>query len=192
MANTYNYTFDRLTRLGDDVCYNSERTQQNTAYGSYSVTNYFVKDCGLKQPIKFATSQPGIFVNGGFGNSGAGGCNINVDSNVRIGSVQTHPKAKISLYQRPFATVPYLGRGPSRPVEESRLQQGAQITNKKSCTTVTETEFENQYTPMIPSLKATISNPHNLVEGVAEKGWIRGGIPSRELVRDQEYLQQHK
>ena len=191
MANTYNYTFDRLTRLGDDTCYNTERTKQNTSFGSYTTTNYFVQYCGLKQPIKFATQQPGVFVNGGFGNSGAGGCNIDVDSDMTIGTIQTHPKARISLFERPFATVPYLGRGPCRPVEESRLQQGDYITNKKSCNTISELEYENQYVPLIPSLKATITNPNNLVEGVAAKGWIRGGLPSRELVRDRDYLQSH-
>ena len=34
---------------------------------------------------------------------------------------------------------------------------------------------------LVPSLKATIQNPANLVEGVANEGWIRGGLPSREL-----------
>ena len=192
MASVYNYTFDSLTRLGDDVCYNTERTKQNSAYGSYNVTNYFANNCGLQKPIEFATQQPNVFVNGGFGNSGAGGCNIDSDSNLKIGSVQTNPKAKISLFTRPFASVPYLGRGPSRPVEESRIQQGDFVTNKKSCTTVTETEFENQYVPMIPSLKATINNPANLVEGVAAEGWIRGGLPSRELIRDNSYLHSKK
>lgn len=192
MASVYNYTFDSLTRLGDDVCYNTERTKQNSEYGSYNVTNYFANKCGLQKSIEFATQQPNVFVNGGFGNSGAGGCNIDSDSNLKIGSVQTNPKAKISLFTRPFASVPYLGRGPSRPIEESRIQQGDFVTNKKSCTTVTETEFENQYVPMIPSLKATINNPANLVEGVAAEGWIRGGLPSRELIRDNSYLHSKK
>ena len=31
------------------------------------------------------------------------------------------PKCKISLIQRPFSTVPYLGRGKSNPVLESHL-----------------------------------------------------------------------
>lgn len=189
MASVYNFTFDNLTRLGDDVCYNTERTKQNTSYGSYNVTNYFSNDCGLQKPLAFATQQPNVFVNGGFGNSGVGGCNIDSDSNMRIGTIQTNPKARISLFTRPFTTVPYLGRGPSRPVEEARIQQGDSITNKKSCTTVTETHFEGQYTPMIPSLKATVNNPANLVEGVASEGWIRGGLPSRELIRDNQYLQ---
>jgi len=38
-----------------------------------------------------------------------------------------------------------------------------------------------RHTPMISSLRATVSNPANLVEGVASKGWVRGGVPSREL-----------
>ena len=188
MASVYNYTFDSLTRLGDDVCYNTERTKQNSSYGSYNVTNFFADDCALQKSLNFATQQPNVFLNGGFGNTGAGGCNVDNDSNMRIGSVQTNPKARISLYTRPFTTVPYLGRGPARPIEEARIQQGDYVRNKKSCSTVTETEFENQYTPMIPSLKATVSNPSNLVEGVASQGWIRGGLPSRELIRDNQYL----
>ena len=44
---------------------------------------------------------------------------------------------------------------------------------------------------MIPSLKATVQNPANLVEGVAADGWIRGGLPSRELTRDQDYATNH-
>jgi len=111
---------------------------------------------------------------------------------MKIGTIQTNPKARISLYERPFVTVPYLGRGPSRPIEESKLQQGDFVTNKKSCNTISELEYTNQYTPMIPTLKATVSNPNNLVEGVAAKGWIRGGLPSRELVRDQDYVQHKK
>jgi len=191
MADIHSYTFDNLTRLGDDVCYNTERTNQNSAYGTYTTTNYFAQNCGLQKTLEFATQQPAVFVNGGHGNSGAGGCNIDSDSQMKIGTIQTNPKARISLFERPFATVPYLGRGPLHPVEESKLQQGTQITNKKSCSTVTEMEFKNQYTPLIPSLQATVSNPNNLVEGVAASGWIRGGLPSRELVRDRDYLQ-HK
>jgi hypothetical protein len=44
---------------------------------------------------------------------------------------------------------------------------------------------------MLPSLKSTVTNPANLVEGVAAEGWVRGGLPSRELVRDQDYAQTH-
>ena len=39
---------------------------------------------------------------------------------------------------------------------------------------------------LVPSLKASIQNPANLCEGIAAEGWIRGGLPSRELSRDQD------
>ena len=193
MASVHQYTFDNLARIGDDACGITSRDMQNNAYGSYSTTNYFLKWCGMKEPIEFATQQPNIFYNGGFGNyCGAGGCNIQSDSNLKIGSIQTHPKCRISLYERPFVTVPYLGRGPPKPVMESRLQQGAMINDKKSCKTITEKSFKDHIeVPLVPSLQATIQNPANLVEGVAAGGWIRGGLPSRELTRDQDYLERH-
>ena len=193
MATVHDYTFYNLSRIGDDACGITGRDMQNNEFGSYSTTNYFVNWCGMKKPIAFATSQPDINYVGGFGPCGAGGCNINSDSKLKIGSIQTHPKCRISLYQRPFATVPFLGRGPPRPVIESHLQQGGYITDTKSCKTVTEKSFQNYVeTPLVPSLQATIQNPANLVEGVAANGWIRGGLPSRELTRDQDYLQRCK
>jgi hypothetical protein len=188
MASLYNYTFDNLSRLGDDVCYNTERQKQNTMYGSYNITNYNSENCGLENVMTLATSQPNIFIQGGYGNSGAGGCNINSDSMLKIGSEQNKPKCRISLYTRPFLTVPYLGRGKRNPIEESRIQQGDHITNKKSCTTTSEkSHIEYRHTPMLPNLKASITNPANLVEGIASEGWIRGGLPSRELISDRDY-----
>ena len=189
MASAHNYTFYNLSRIGDDQCGISGRDMQNNEFGTYSTTNYFANWCGMKKPIDFATSQPDINYKGGYGVCGAGGCNINSDSKLKIGTIQTHPKCRISLYQRPFATVPFLGRGPPRPVVESRLQQGAYISDTKSCKTITEKSFlDNIQVPLVPTLQNTIQNPANLVEGVAAEGWIRGGLPSRELTRDRDYL----
>lgn len=189
MASVHNYTFYNLSRIGDDQCGISGREMQNNEFGTYTTTNYFANWCGMKKPIDFATSQPDVNYKGGYGVCGAGGCNINSDSKLKIGTIQTHPKCRISLYQRPFATVPFLGRGPPRPVVESRLQQGAYISDTKSCKTVTEKSFlDNIQVPLVPTLQNTIQNPANLVEGVAADGWIRGGLPSRELTRDRDYL----
>jgi len=188
MATVSNYIFNNMSRIGEDQCGISGRDSQNNDFVSYTTTNFF--GCGMKKPIEFATSQPDVFYNGGYG---PGACNINSDSNLKIGSIQTHPKCRISLYQRPFATVPFLGRGPPRPVIEARLQQGTYINETKSCKTVTEQSFQAYTTtPLVPSLQSTIQNPANLVEGVAADGWIRGGLPSREISRDTDYLSRHK
>jgi hypothetical protein len=105
-----------------------------------------------------------------------------------IGTIQTHPRCRIDLFQRPFATVPFLGRGAVDPILEAQIQQGELITNKRSITQLTEKSYLKYHTtPLIPEVRQTIQNPRNLVEGVASDGWIRGGVPSRELTRDRDY-----
>jgi len=145
----------------------------------------------MKKPIEFATSQPNINFTGGH-QVGAGGCNVDANSDLLIGTINTHPKCRISLYERPFKTVPYLGRGSSNPVLESHIQQGDMITNKKSINTTTEQSYMpySNY-PLLPSIENSITNPANLVEGVAADGWIRGGVPSRELQKDKDYKTGH-
>ena len=58
------------------------------------------------------------------------------------------------------------------------------MTNRKTQNPNTEVTQDNYtYTPLIPAIETTITNPSNLVEGVAYEGWVRGGVPSRLLNR---------
>ena len=79
MANMYNFTFDNLSRIGDDNCGISEREVQNQNFGNYSVQSYFLNNCGMKKTIDFATAQPNIFYKGSK-MMGLGGCNVDNDS----------------------------------------------------------------------------------------------------------------
>ena len=49
--------------------------------------------------------------------------------------------------------------------------------------------FGNKKVDIVTSHQETIQNPSNIIEGEANKGWIRGGIPSREITRDNDYFQ---
>jgi len=187
MSNTYSYTFDKSSRIGNDDCCISQTDIQNVASCNYSTQNYFASDCTMKNPIELATSQPGIMYNGGY-NTGAGGCNIDDSSRLQIGTIQTHPKSNINLFHRPFATVPYLGRGSVNPVMESQIQQGEQIVNKRSVNTLSEKSYIKYHqTPLLPAVKERLNNSSHKIESDASDGWIRGGLPSRELTRDTEY-----
>ena len=188
MANVYGYTFDNMSRIGIDSCCQSQDDLQNVGYSNYMLQNYFASDCSMKKPRELATSQPGIMYNGGY-QVGTGGCNINDSSNLQIGTIQTHPKSRIDLFHRPFATVPYLGRGYVNPVIESQVQQGEQMINKKSVNNLSEKSYISYHsTPLLSSVKERMSNPAYSVEGVASQGWIRGGVPSRELTRDDTFV----
>jgi hypothetical protein len=190
MAFVTNFTFDNLSRIGDDVCYQDQETIQNIQACNYTLQNYFADDCTMRKPIDLATTQPGIMYNGP-SCVGSGGCVVDASSKLLLGGLVTHPRCKIDLFQRPFATVPYLGRGSVDPILESQIQQGELLTNKRSVTRLPEKSYmKYTSTPLLSDIKDRVTNPAYCVEGVASEGWIRGGVPSRELTRDRQYMNQ--
>ena len=191
MADLSSYTFDNMARIGNDNCCIDQKSIQNVASCNYNLQNYFLSDNCEQKAKKFATTQPGIFYNAGF-NSGANGCNIDESSKLQIGTIQTHPRCRIDLFQRPFATVPYLGRGSVNPVMEAQIQQGETNINKRSINNLSEKSYIKYHqTPLLPAVKERLTNPANSVESVASEGWVRGGVPSRELTRDVDYFNKH-
>ena len=187
MASVFDYTFEQATRLGFDKTDFSQRTLQNTEFANYMLDN-FRPSCPAGSPIEFATSQPNVNFTGSHHVS-IGGANIAENSSLIMNDL-SRPKCRISLMERPFGTVPYLGRGKCDPTLESQMQQGDFANNKKSINPSSETSYlQYSQTPMIPTLQATICNPANLIETMAAEGWIRGGLPSRELARDKDYTQ---
>ena len=191
MATYSGYTFNNLSRLGTDSCCVDQNTIQDVNACNYMTQNFFASDCSMKNPINLATTQPCVNFSGGHG-SCAGGANIDNSSQLLIGSIQTHPRCHIDLFQRPFATVPYLGRGSVNPVIESQIQQGEQIVNKRSVNNLSEKSYIKYHqTPLLPAIQQQMSNPANKIESDASQGWIRGGVPSRELTRDSDYFNKH-
>jgi hypothetical protein len=191
MANYSGYTFDNMSRIGLDECSLSQDMIQNVSACNYMTQNFFASDCSMKKPIDLATTQPGIMYNGGY-NVGAGGCNINDSSKLQIGTIQTNPRCRIDLFHRPFATVPYLGRGSVNPVIESQMLQGEQNINKRSVNNLSEKSYiKYQQTPLLPAVQEKMDNPANKIENVAYDGWVRGGVPSRELTRDNDFVNKH-
>jgi hypothetical protein len=191
MANVYSYTFENPSRIGLDNCNISQTDIQNVSSCNYMTQNYFAADCSMKNVKALATTQPGIMYNGGF-NSSSCGSNIDDSSKLLIGTIQTHPKCHIDLFQRPFATVPYLGRGSVNPIVESQILQGEQIVNKRSTNNLSEKSYIKYHqTPLLPAVKERLNKSSNKIENDASNGWIRGGIPSRELTRDSDYFNKH-
>ena len=185
MASIYDYTFNHMSRIGNDCTDVSERNIQNVHSANYLLDN-FNAACPMTKAISFATNQPDVNYSGGY----TAGCLIDQSSDLER-SLISKPKTRISLNQRPYATGPYLGRGQNNVVLETQLLQGVDLAiNKKSVNPSSEVSYiAYSNTPLTPSLHATINNPSNLIESVAAEGWIRGGVPSRELVRDKDYTQ---
>lgn len=188
MASVNNYLFHSMSTLEDDVCYLTERNIQNMKHGSYLVTNHFKDECGLKKSLDVATQQPSMYVNGGYNNTGYNGSCVDVDSSLKNGQMMTNDRSRLNLQTRPFVTVPFLGRGPHRPIEEAVLQQGEQNINRKTNILSSEVSFiPYKNYPLLSNIEKEVQNPRNLVEDSAVKGWVRGGMSSRDYIRDQQY-----
>jgi hypothetical protein len=84
--------------------------------------------------------------------------------------------------QRPFATVPYLGRGAGNPDLESQLQQGEVVNHQKSVSTIMEKSFmEHAMYPTDSAMNERVANPAYSVEEAAMNGWVRGGSSTRDM-----------
>jgi hypothetical protein len=174
------YTFFNNGRIGADNVDNTQRNMENTRYSSYVLSNYFAEPAENSH-VNFATEQPNVMFSGAMNGPGLIGGLVDMDSNLVYKSQQERSLEKLSLNQRPFLTVPYLGKGPFDPTAESQLQQTDSFSNnKKSVNTISEISYIpiTNY-PLIPSIQDTVTNPAYLVEGVAMDGWVRGGASSR-------------
>ena len=186
MAHYSDFTFGGLSRIGIDRSCMDQRSIQDTHSCSYLLENYFLNDSCMTKSIAFATSQPFVNYSGSHG-MGVNGCNVDDSSKLLIGGTQTNPKARIDLFHRPFATVPFLGRGSVDPALEYQIQQGQGVTSKKTVTNLTEKNYMKHHTtPLIPEVRQNIQNPNRLIESDAASFWVRGGVPSRELTRDKD------
>lgn len=176
------FQIQQFTRIRDDPCDQSVQNKESVAPGSYQMTNLVPAS---SDAFNIAYQQPAMLAAAGYGWSAA---QINADSVLRNHAVQTnspHAPIRSRVQSRPFMSVPYMGRGKGEADVETKLQQPSFSRQSKDTGTISDTFYQNQFTPMLPHVSANIQNPANLIPEVASAGWMRSGIPSRQWVRDQ-------
>ncbi len=170
-----------FTRLRDDSCDVEQRMRDSAGPGAYITRNLVPS---AMTALRTEIPNPTLLGREGFGFNNRA---MDDDSRLRINATQEGRfRAPLHVQARPFATVPYMGKGKGQADIESSLIYSDWARVSRPCGTVTETFFTNQFTPLLPHLAAHIQSESNLVEEVAAAGWIRGGISSRFLVRDLE------
>ena len=71
---------------------------------------------------------------------------------------------------------------------ETLLKDSSQTSVDKPCNVYSGVTLINQYTPMIPSLAETVQNRKHIIQEDNDQSWVRGGIPTREMVRNMDYI----
>ena len=175
------FKIDELTKLNDDVCYNSGELGQNNSINDYMLSNYASCDCDLTNVLDVSTDNRGLIVKDGYGISE---CNINDESKLRHGVQKRRYKVDQQLFPRPFLTTPFIAKGDFKPDLESRMLSSLQVVKHKQMQTVTE---NNIYIPLTPNLASTVQDPKHIIQENVSNNWLRGGIPSRQAVKDYDY-----
>jgi hypothetical protein len=184
MATLSPYTFNNMGNLSNDVTDQSQKNVYNTRFANYTLSNFF-SQMNSDSHVNFAVQQPTMNFSGVVRGDGLSANAVIVDSALLINAEQERPLEKLQLFERPFLTVPYLGRGSADPALESQLLQGEVVSDKKSVSTIMEKSFAPySLYPMDSKMENFVKDPKNTVQEAALDGWTRGGMATRDMAGD--------
>jgi hypothetical protein len=184
MTSIFDYQFNSMGRIGLDSTDQSQKNIYNTRFANYTLSNYF-SNVTSDTHVKFAIQQPTTMFSGMVNGHGLTSSLIDDESKVLYETENGRTVGRTALFERPFITVPYLGKGSCDPALESRLQQGETVADKKSVSTIMEKSF-SQYAlyPTDDKMTDRVNDPAKNVEEAAMNGWVRGGMMTRDMSQD--------
>lgn len=165
--------------------YDELSTQQSMRVGAHELANFIPDDCGQLKARDVQTSQPGINFNAGH-EGGKNGCLIDPNSYLKFEEL-TNKNVINQLTQRLTLTTPYI-RGLYDVNVESVLMPGEKTDLKRPCNVLTgKSLLTHYYTPMIKKLRENVQNTDHIIPEDSEKTWVRGGLPTRQIMRNIDY-----
>tara|TARA_B100000214_G_scaffold341839_1_gene289217 strand:- start:134 stop:796 length:663 start_codon:yes stop_codon:yes gene_type:complete len=169
----------------DDATVNYENLQ-SMGPGTYKLDNTYGCDCGLEKSREVQLSQPNINFSGGYGWMGEGGCLIDNDSDLRSNNL-TNQKYINQLDAG--INHAFQGKGPFDVDNESIIRDRLIIKDSRSCGPLSGSSTYNlTVTPMIEKLTNEVQNVKNIIPEDSMNSWVRGGLPTRQIVRNKEYM----
>lgn len=184
------FTLNKKASIDSDPGSVTLETQQSQGSGLYRLDNTYGCDCGLKKARDVQLSQPFVNFQGGLGWIGEKGCLIDSDSNVRF-DILTNKKY---INQLPhLVNQGFFGKG-SFDVDTESIIRDSKITKLDRPCNVLAGSSTLQYsiTPMISRLESEVQDPLNLIPEDSMKSWPRGGLPSRQMARNRDYINRCK
>lgn len=180
--------FTKASLLSDPVAVDLD-VIQSQGPGYYTMENMFGCGCELKDAREVQLSQPMINFEGGKGWIGEKGCLVDVDSKLREDKDQLTDKRYIrQLIERPHLTTANLVKGHFDVDVESVIRPGNFSSDDKACNSLSGVTIGNYFTPMIPKLQDEVQNPVHIIPEDSMQSWVRGGLPSRQMQRNKDYL----
>jgi hypothetical protein len=180
------YVFGNMARIGADKVDNTQRNLYNTRFANYTLSNYY-SDSTSDNHVQFATQNPSI----NLGQQALNGSLVDIDSMLLIKTEQERSLEKLSLNQRAFLTVPYLGKGSCNTLLETQLLMGENSHESKSVGTIMNKSFmDYSLYPLDKNMEECVKTSKHSIEEVAMDGWVRGGVLTREMENDKSQYSQ--
>ena len=71
---------------------------------------------------------------------------------------------------------------------ETILHSSDDTTVQKPCNVFAgKSMLTHYYTPMVPKLRKEVQNTDHIIPEDSDKTWVRGGLPSRQIMRNIDY-----
>jgi hypothetical protein len=179
--NVNDYYFYNINSLKSDAIDKTQRNIMNNKYSNYYLGNFYPGASSTNDNhVEFATQEPNIFFRGSLNGGIPARSLIDVDSTLLLKTIEERSLEKLDLNPRPFATIPYLGRGSADPTLELQLLQGESSLAPKSVSTIMENSFmpyrELMTDQYMQKRIDTIGNNNSSV--------LRDGLDTRDFNRD--------
>ena len=114
---------------------------------------------------------------------------VDTDTNLRQSKDQLTNQRDINqIVERLFITTPDLKRGPHDVDVESVLINSDASSDQKPCNSLAGVSLGNYFTPMIPKLSQEVQDTEHIIPEDSLNEWVRGGLPTRQMVRNADYL----
>jgi hypothetical protein len=173
--------------LKSDVPVINHEIAQSFGPALYNLDNMYNCDCDLKNVNNVLLSQPGIYISGvGKGWTGHNGCEVDKDSSARFSELTD----KRYIRQLPqLKNNGFFGKGPHDVDTESIIQSSNLTALQKPCGPLSgSSTLPYSITPMIKQLQSEVQDTKHIIPEDTMNSWIRGGLPSRQIARNADYL----
>ncbi len=173
------FIINQDTRLSYDPCYVSGVETTNSRLSQYALDNRQINDASLNH-----TEIRGLYRN----NHDGKGTFVNDETKLRHGQ-RCSEKGRVAktLDTILFAGPPFMGNGSStlkNPDIKSTLMTGEQTHVKKSTAPTCGVTID-RFTPLIGCIAENVQNTEHIIP----EHWVRGGMSTRTVVRNSQYLQ---
>jgi len=178
-----NFIVNQQTNIKNDNCFNTFQDQNNNRMFQYNfLPNIIDNKNNSRQTYIDSTKNPGILQDT---NYDINGNNIQYNTMLRNGQAE-NIMSKRELETRIFPGAPMMYNGQSilkNPDLSSKLLYGEDTRVSKS-ENVASSYSANNFIPLVPSIAENIQNPEHIIPTY----WVRGGMSSRSVIRNIDYL----